>query len=87
MPIYILLVFLAGMIFNQWIIPFIDGLLGNFLQQLEVYKQYMVEKITKSSFELTKLKNDLEKEDTPVTNPIGFVIQTEEEDEKYDEFF
>ena len=87
MPIYILLVFLAGMIFNQWIIPFIDGLLVNFLQQLEVYKQYMVEKITKSSFELTKLKNDLEKEDTPVTNPIGFVIQTEEEDEKYDEFF
>ena len=48
----------------------------------------MVEKITKSSFELTKIKNELEQENTPVSNPIGFVIQTEEKDDyDYDEDF
>jgi hypothetical protein len=46
--INIIIVFLLGIVFIQWIFPLVDGLIGLFLTQFEVWKSYMAIKIAKS---------------------------------------
>ena len=79
--IYILVItFLLGIIFIQWIIPLVDGIINLFLTQLEVWKSSMSTKIVNYQSEMTKIKKQLEESNT---SAIGFVI--EEDEENYEE--
>lgn len=79
--IYILVItFLLGIIFIQWIIPLVDGIINLFLTQLEVWKSSMNTKIVNYQSEMTKIKKQLEESNT---SAIGFVI--EEDEENYEE--
>ncbi len=76
--IYILAItFLLGIVFIQWIVPLIDGIINLFLTQLEVWKSSMTVKIANYQTQITQAKKELEETNT---SAIGFVIKEEEDD-------
>lgn len=76
--IYIIIAFLLGIIFVQWIIPVGDSLINLFLTQLEVWKGHMAIKITQYQEQASKIKKDLEEKQL---SSIGFTITEGEDDE------
>ena len=69
-----LLVFLAGIIFSDYIVPCLDGLLKVFLNWLECLKQAYAEKMSESEARIKALSN-------PTTIVQNIVFTTEEEEE------
>lgn len=72
--INIIIAFLFGIIFIQWIFPLVDGILGVILTQFEVWKGHMAVKITKSQQEVEELKINNEQ-----FQQIGFAVMEDEE--------
>ena len=75
-----LLVFLAGIIFSDYIIPCFDGLLKVFLTWLECLKQVYTEKMSESEARIKALSNP-----TTIVKKIGFTTTEEEEESKTEE--
>lgn len=75
-----LLVFLAGIIFSDYIIPCFDGLLKVFLTWLECLKQAYAEKISESEVRINALSNP-----TTIVKKIGFAVEEKEEESKTEE--
>lgn len=75
-----LLVFLAGIIFSDYIIPCFDGLLKVFLTWLECLKQAYTEKISESEVRINALSNP-----TTIVKKIGFTVEEKEEESKTEE--
>lgn len=75
-----LLVFLAGIIFSDYIIPCFDGLLKVFLTWLESLKQAYAEKISESEVRINALSNP-----TTIVKKIGFTTEEEEESKTEEE--
>lgn len=75
-----LLVFLAGIIFSDYIIPCFDGLLKVFLTWLECLKQAYAEKISESEVRINALSNP-----TTIVKKIGFTVEEEEESKTEEE--
>ena len=69
-----LLVFLAGIIFSDYIVPCFDGLLKVFLTWLECLKQVYTEKMSESEARIKALSNP-----TTIVKKIGFTVKEEEE--------
>lgn len=80
--IYIIIAFLLGIIFIQWVAPLIDGIINLILTQFEVWKGHMVVKITNYQKQTSKIKDDFEGKSK--TQAIGFTMSDEEE-EYYDD--
>ena len=78
---YIIIAFLLGIIFVQWIIPLVDGLINLLLTQFEVWKGYMTVKISKSQQKISNMSKEPQEN---INTPIGFAI-LEEEEEQTDE--
>ena len=75
-----LLVFLAGIIFSDYIIPCFDGLLKVFLTWLECLKQVYTEKMSESEARIKALSNP-----TTIVKKIGFTVEEEEESKTEEE--
>ena len=75
-----LLVFLAGIIFSDYIVPCFDGLLKLFLTWLECPKQACAEKISESEVRIKALSNP-----TATVKKIGFIVEKEEESKTEEE--
>lgn len=75
-----LLVFLAGIIFSDYIVPCFDGLLKVFLTWLECPKQACAEKISESEARIKALSNP-----TATVKKIGFIVEKEEESKTEEE--
>ena len=75
--ITILLIFLLGMAFCQWIVPLIDSLFAILLQYCEVVKGNLVEKTTISSLKIAKLNKEAEETNIAA---IGFVANNDIEE-------
>ena len=75
-----LLFFLAGIIFSDYIVPCLDGLLKVFLTWLECPKQACAEKISESEARIKALSNP-----TTIVKKIGFTIEEEEESKTEEE--
>ena len=75
-----LLVFLAGIIFSDYIIPCLDGLLKVFLTWLECVKQVYTEKMSESEARIKALSNP-----TTIVKKIGFTTEEEEESKTEEE--
>ena len=75
-----LLVFLAGIIFSDYIVPCFDGLLKVFLTLLECPKQACAEKIPESEARIKALSNP-----TATVKKIGFIVEKEEESKTEEE--
>ena len=75
-----LLVFLAGIIFSDYIIPCFDGLLKVFLTWLECLKQAYAEKMSESEARIKALSNP-----TTIVKKIGFTVEEEEESKTEEE--
>lgn len=75
-----LLVFLAGIIFSDYIIPCFDGLLKVFLTWLECIKQVYTEKMSESEARIKALSNP-----TTIVKKIGFTVEEEEESKTEEE--
>lgn len=75
-----LLIFLAGIIFSDYIIPCFDGLLKVFLTWLECLKQAYAEKISESEVRINALSNP-----TTIVKKIGFTVEEEEESKTEEE--
>ena len=75
-----LLVFLAGIIFSDYIIPCLDGLLKVFLTWLECVKQTYAEKMSESEARIKALSNP-----TTIVKKIGFTVEEEEESKTEEE--
>ena len=75
-----LLVFLAGIIFSDYIIPCFDGLLKVFLTWLECLKQVYTEKMSESEIRIKALSNP-----TTIVKKIGFTVEEEEESKTEEE--
>lgn len=75
-----LLVFLAGIIFSDYIVPCFDGLLKVFLTWLECLKQACAEKMSESEARIKALS-----EPTTIVKKIGFTIEEEEESKTEEE--
>ena len=75
-----LLVFLAGIIFSDYIIPCFDGLLKVFLTWLECLKQAYAEKISESEARIKALSNPI-----TIVKKIGFTTEEEEESKTEEE--
>ena len=75
-----LLVFLAGIIFSDYIVPCLDGLLKVFLTWLECLKQAYTEKISESEVRIKALSNP-----TTIVKKIGFTTEEEEESKTEEE--
>ena len=75
-----LLVFLAGIIFSDYIIPCFDGLLKVFLTWLECLKQAYTEKMSESEVRIKALSNP-----TTIVKKIGFTVEEEEESKTEEE--
>lgn len=75
-----LLIFLAGIIFSDYIIPCFDGLLKVFLTWLECLKQAYAEKISESEVRINALSNP-----TTIVKKIGFTVEEKEEESKTEE--
>ena len=78
--INIIIVFLLGIVFIQWIFPLVDGLIGLFLTQFEVWKNYMAVKIAKSQQQIEELKEKTNNNNN--LSQIGFAVLEEEEEEE-----
>ena len=81
--IYIIIAFLLGIAFIQWIIPLIDGIANLFLTKVEVWKSNMLVKITESQQKISEIKDNFNSKGN--TSAIGFVVQSDEEDDYYDD--
>ena len=75
-----LLVFLAGIIFSDYIVPCFDGLLKVFLTWLECLKQVYTEKMSESEARIKALSNP-----TTIVKKIGFTVEEEEESKTEEE--
>lgn len=75
-----LLVFLAGIIFSDYIVPCLDGLLKVFLTWLECVKQVYTEKMSESEARIKALSNP-----TTIVKKIGFTTEEEEESKTEEE--
>ena len=75
-----LLVFLAGIIFYDYIVPCLDGLLKVFLTWLECIKQTYTEKMSESEVRINALSNP-----TTIVKKIGFTVEEKEEESKTEE--
>lgn len=75
-----LLVFLAGIIFSDYIIPCLDGLLKVFLTWLECLKQVYAEKMSESETRIKALSNPI-----TIVKKIGFTTEEEEESKTEEE--
>ena len=75
-----LLIFLAGIIFSDYIIPCFDGLLKVFLTWLECIKQVYTEKMSESEARIKALSNP-----TTIVKKIGFTVEEEEESKTEEE--
>lgn len=75
-----LLVFLAGIIFSDYIVPCLDGLLKVFLTWLECVKQTYTEKMSESEARIKALSNP-----TTIVKKIGFTVEEEEESKTEEE--
>lgn len=75
-----LLVFLAGIIFSDYIIPCFDGLLKVFLTWLECLKQAYAEKMSESEVRIKALSSP-----TTIVKKIGFTTEEEEESKTEEE--
>lgn len=75
-----LLVFLAGIIFSDYIVPCFDGLLKVFLTWLECLKQAYAEKISESEVRIKALSNP-----TTIVKKIGFTTVEEEKSKTEEE--
>ena len=71
--------FLSGILFISFIMPFLEELLSLILTFIEWYKGKTTLKITKINNQIQKLSGELDGELS--SNPIGFVIPTEEDDD------
>lgn len=79
--IHIIIAFLLGIVFVQWLIPIVDGIINLFLTWLEVEKGRMAVKITKYQEQASAIKE----KDNNKTSAIGFSIVEEEEEEDYND--
>ena len=75
-----LLVFLAGIIFSDYIVPCLDGLLKVFLTWLECVKQTYTEKMSESEVRIKALSNPI-----TIVKKIGFTTEEEEESKTEEE--
>ena len=75
-----LLVFLAGIIFSDYIVPCFDGLLKVFLTWLECLKQAYAEKISEREVRIKALSDP-----TTIVKKIGFAVEEKEEESKTEE--
>ena len=75
-----LLVFLAGIIFSDYIVPCLDGLLKVFLTWLECLKQAYAEKMSESEARIKALSNPI-----TIVKKIGFTVEEKEEESKTEE--
>ena len=75
-----LLVFLAGIIFSDYIVPCFDGLLKVFLTWLECLKQAYAEKISESEVRIKALSDP-----TTIVKKIGFTTEEEKESKTEEE--
>ena len=75
-----LLVFLAGIIFSDYIVPCLDGLLKVFVTWLECVKQTYTEKMSESEARIKALSNP-----TTIVKKIGFTVEEEEESKTEEE--
>lgn len=66
--IYIIMIFLLGIIFWQWIIPLGEGVMNLFLTFIELLKSHLNVKIAQNQ---AKMKDDTENNKTSM---IGFTI-------------
>lgn len=66
--IYIIMIFLLGIIFWQWIIPLGEGVMNLFLTFIELLKSHLNVKIAQNQ---AKMKDDTKNNKTPM---IGFTI-------------
>jgi len=71
--------FLSGILFISFIMPFLEELLNLILTLIEWCKGETTLKITKINNQIQKLSGELDGESS--SNPIGFVIPTEEDDD------
>ena len=70
-----------GIIFIQWIVPTIDGIINLFLTKIEVLKSRMTVEIVNYQNQITQSKMQLEENNT---SAIGFMIK-EEDEKNYEE--
>ena len=73
----ILIIFIAGVIFCQWVMPVLDSLIGIILQALELVKTKIIYHITKIGMDISNLEQTDNPE--PSTRAIGFNTFNEEE--------
>lgn len=66
------------MIFIQWVIPLVDGIINLFLTKIEVWKSYMTVKIANCQNKISQLKGQLEESNA---SAIGFTIREENEED------
>lgn len=84
--IFLLLIFVIGIIFVSFILPIIDGIVGVILQQFEVWKSAMALELTQNSVKTHELQQQIENpQKGQQTQVIGFVLDEEEELEENDE--
>lgn len=83
-----LLIFLAGILFIQFIMPLLDGLLSVVLLALEAKKAALSEKVNESNIKMKQAATSAEEAMYPKPRQIGFTAPAEEyeteEDEDYD---
>lgn len=81
--IYILIAFLAGIIFMNELYPLFDQLISTISMRLDVSKAKMALKVAELNSEAQKLQD--EKKEKSSIRAIGFTIPTEDEDDDYEE--
>ena len=77
-----LLYFILGIITVRYVFPLLDQLLAWCLQAIEVKKGKLLVKQTECEKEISDIAIKMEQ---PTTNPIGFCIPTEPEEEEYED--
>ena len=78
--IYIVVIaFLLGIVFVQWLIPLVDSIVNLILTQLEVWKGAMAVKLTKYQKQTSDIKREFEEHKK---SGIGFIMTEEGDDDE-----
>lgn len=84
-----LLIFVAGILFVQFIMPLLDGLLSWVLLALEAKKAALSEKVNESNIKMKQAATSAAEANFPKPRTIGFTAPAEEyeteEDEDYND--
>lgn len=79
--IYIIIAFLLGIIFIQWLIPVGDSVINLFLTQIEVWKGKKAVKLAQYQDQVSQINN---KNEVKPLSAIGFTLESEEEEDDYE---